>query len=314
MQLAERVEIRDPALKKCPSAAKAAVDIAASSAWLKPCPFKALHVSASCMAVALLCVLALWPVTLAAQSEPALGLPAQAEQLFTLANQARAAQGAGPLKWDAALAAAALAHCQRMAREGEIAHRYGDEPSLTDRAGQAGAHFSLIEENVAVGSNIEHIHQGWMNSPGHRANLLNPQVNRVGMAVVRAEGVFFAVADYARSAAVLTPAQVEAAVAALIRPSGVTIMKDPSAARAACVLDHGLPRSFSGPQPEFVMRWQNPDLFELPPDLANKLASGDFKLADIGSCPAQNVEGDFTVYRVAVLLYTSGSAWPKPYY
>jgi uncharacterized protein YkwD len=266
------------------------------------------------LVTAVLCTLSLGAAAQAAQTEPAQGLAAEAEQLFALANQARAAQGAGPLKWDAGLNAAALAHCQRMAREGEIAHRYGDEPSLTDRAGQAGAHFSLIEENVAVGSHMERIHQGWMNSPGHRANLLNPQVNRVGIAVVRAEGVFYAVADYARSAAVLTPSQVESTVAALIRPSGVAIMKDPSAARAACVLDRGLPRSFSGPQPGFVMRWQNADLSQLPSDLANKLASGDYRLADIGSCPAQNVEGDFTVYRVAVLLYTSGAAWPKAYY
>jgi uncharacterized protein YkwD len=49
------------------------------------------------------------------------------------------------------LAAAARRHCLRMAAEGPISHRYEGEPDLSERAAQAGAHFSLIEENVAVG-------------------------------------------------------------------------------------------------------------------------------------------------------------------
>src|SRR5271165_3572171 len=79
-------------------------------------------------------------------------LPAQepaARQVMELANQARAASGLAPLQWDAALAAAAYNHAQRMAQEGPIAHRYGGEPDLPERAAAAGARFSLIEENIA---------------------------------------------------------------------------------------------------------------------------------------------------------------------
>lgn len=251
---------------------------------------------------------------LGAQPAPSGGpqnLRSQAEQLFALANQARAAQGAGPLKWDAGLAAAALAHCQRMAAEGPISHRYGGEADLAERAGKAGAHFSLIEENVALGSQVAGIHDGWMNSPGHRANLLNASVDRVGIAVVAGGGVFYAVADYARAVEMLTPAQIEAAIGGLIRPGGVAIRSDPALARAACALDHGLPHSAAGPQPDFVMRWQNPDLTQLPQDLTDKLASGRYSQAEVGSCPAQNVEGSFTVYRVAVLLYSANATRPK---
>ncbi len=86
-----------------------------------------------------------------AQQQAGQVMPAAAEQLFALANQARAEAGAGRLKWDGALAEAARQHCLRMAAEGPISHRYGGEPDLSDRAGQAGAHFSLIEENVALG-------------------------------------------------------------------------------------------------------------------------------------------------------------------
>src|ERR1017187_1679756 len=75
----------------------------------------------------------------------------EAWEIVMLANQARTEQGAGPLKWDPALGEAARRHCLRLVAEGPISHRYGDEPDLSQRAGQAGAHFSLIEENVALG-------------------------------------------------------------------------------------------------------------------------------------------------------------------
>lgn len=229
--------------------------------------------------------------------------PGAAEQLLALANQSRAQQGAPPLKWDGALAEAARQHCLRMAAEGPIAHRYGGEPDLSDRAGQAGAHFSLIEENVALAATAAEIHDAWMHSPGHRANLLNPQVDHVGIAVVAARGELYAVADYSRAVQTMSASQVETRIAALIRPSGVAILDDPELAREACRADHGIPAAHGGPQPTFVMRWQGADLNRLPQQLVQKLESGQYKRAEVGSCPAQVDQGDFSAYRVAVLLY-----------
>ena len=60
----------------------------------------------------------------------------ESRQLFALANQARAQAGVGRLEWDPALAAAALKHCERMAEEGPISHRYGGEPDVSGRAAQ----------------------------------------------------------------------------------------------------------------------------------------------------------------------------------
>lgn len=231
-------------------------------------------------------------------------LPAKAEQLFAMANQTRAQEGRGRLVWDQALADAAMKHCMRMAAEGPISHRYGGEPDLTARAGAAGAHFSLIEENIAVGSYPSSIHEGWLNSPGHRANLLNAEIDHVGIAVVAAQGVLYAVADYARAAPVLSPVEVESTVARLLRAQGVSIRRDTTEARAACRLDHGLPpQAENGGMPQFVMRWQDANLEQLPTQLVESLASGRYRQAEVGSCPARNTEGAFTVYRVAVLLF-----------
>lgn len=225
-----------------------------------------------------------------------------AEQIFALGNQARAEAGIPRLVWDPALAVAALAHCRRMAAEGPIAHRYGGEPALTTRAAQAGAHFSLIEENVAVGATPEAIHQAWMQSPGHRQNLLNPQVDHVGIAVVSAHGVLYVVADYTAAAQNLTAAQVEARVAALIRVSGVAIRPNPAPARAACVRGDGWSPT-PADRPAWMIRWQNSDLSRLPSALTHQLGSGSFRQAAVGSCPAEHYNGAFTSYRVAVLLY-----------
>lgn len=222
---------------------------------------------------------------------------------MVLANHARAAQGVRPLKWDAALAEAARLHCQRMAEEGPISHRYGGEPDLGERAGAAGAHFSLIEENVAIGPTPAAIHDEWMHSEGHYRNLMNPEVDRVGVALVASRGVLYAVADYAAGVPVLTVEQAEAKTKALVRVSGVAVRNDPTAARAACAMDRGMPVAESGPQPMFVMRWQDANLGQLPQRLVDQLGSRKYREAAVGSCEAQNVEGAFTVYRMAVLLY-----------
>jgi hypothetical protein len=226
-----------------------------------------------------------------------------AEQLLALANQSRAQVGLGRLQWDPALASAAMRHCERMAVEGPIAHRYTGELDLSSRAGAAGAHFSLIEENIAVGPYASTIHQGWLDSPGHRANLLNREIDRVGIAVIAAHGVLYATADYERDVPVLSQPQVEASIASLISASGVAIGNDAGAARAICALDRGVPASERGGQPGFVMRWQDADLSHLPRPLTERLASGQYRQAVVGSCPPKSVEGAFTVYRIAVLLY-----------
>jgi hypothetical protein len=250
------------------------------------------------LAAAILCVAARaqWPARGGNMQEAA-------EEIFALANRARAQAGVGRLEWDPALAAAALQHCQLMVYQGSISHRYQGEPELSARAAAAGAHFSVIEENVAIGPSAGTIHQEWMQSPGHRANLLSPEVDRVGVAVVSSRGTLYAVADYSRAVESLGQQQVEARVAALVRRSGVEIVRDPSLARAACKTDSGMPRAEDGSMPRFVMRWQDSDLSQLPQALADKLATGRYRQAAVGSCPATTPEGAFTAYRVAVLLY-----------
>jgi hypothetical protein len=245
--------------------------------------------------------------TLLAQTDSLHGNPAttppEGLQIVQLINQARAAVKAGPLQWDAALAEAARQHCQHMAAEESIQHQYGGEPAVAERALQAGAHFSLIAESVAAGSSPEDIQKGWMRSPDDRANLLNPQVDHVGIAVIASRDVLYVVADFERAVPALTQSQVEAAIAELLRRSGIAVQRDPTAARATCVTDKTLSRTEVGRHPGFVLRWQDSDMTTLPQALVERIKTPQYSEAAVGSCPPQDVNGPFTTYRVAVLLY-----------
>jgi hypothetical protein len=246
------------------------------------------------------------PAAAAAGQQPARPgsyFPAEAQQLLALANQSRAAAGVGPLQWDPALAAAALEHCQRMAAAGPIAHQYSGELELTVRARSAGAHFSLIEENVAFGTYIAAIHQGWLKSPGHRANLLNPEVDAVGIAVVPGRGAFYVVADYARAVPVLSREQIEATVAKLISPSGLFIVPNPADARAYCATGSQPSSSRGFIRSAFLMVWEDSDISTLPRDLAGQVASGRYHSAVVGACTPKDAESGFTSYRIAAILF-----------
>jgi hypothetical protein len=250
-----------------------------------------------------LCFALIAPTIAIGQSSPAtaqLSLPDAAQRLFTLANESRAAEGVGPLKWDPALADAAMKHCLRMSVETPLAHRYDGEPDLTTRAAAAGAHFSTIEENIALGGSPAVIHKAWLDSPGHRKNLFSPTVDRVGIAVVSYQGLLFAVADYARAVPVLTQTEVETAFAKLLRARHLIVSRDSREARTYCASSG----KYQGSDPpRMLMRWQNPDVTQLPAELVAALTDGSYQKAAVGSCPAQDVDGGFTTYRVAVLLF-----------
>jgi hypothetical protein len=141
-----------------------------------------------------------------------------------------------------------------------------------------------------------------MHSPGHRANLLSPDVDRVGIAVVAARGVLYAVADYSRGVEQLSAAQVEARVAALIRVSGVAILRDPSVARAACATDEGMPRAEGGEMPRFVMRWQDGDLTPVAAGAGGQAGFRQLSAGGGGELPGAGDGGGVSAYRVAVIV------------
>ncbi|UVE18958.1 CAP domain-containing protein [Pseudomonas sp. LS44] len=88
-----------------------------------------------------------------------------------------------PLAWNATLATAAETHSRTMANGNFFAHRDRDGRTPSDRAELAGYSGGLIGENLAAGlDNSRKIVDGWLASPGHCANLMNPQFSELGAA------------------------------------------------------------------------------------------------------------------------------------
>jgi uncharacterized protein YkwD len=119
--------------------------------------------------------------------------------LFAAVNQARRAQGLTPLRWDESLATAARRHANVMAERGSAQHGFEGEPSLSARVKQAGAHFSWLSENVIQGPSTEFIHVQFMKSPPHRANILDRDMDSIGIGVVEQRGQLFAVEDLSQA-------------------------------------------------------------------------------------------------------------------
>src|SRR5579875_3720356 len=140
-----------------------------------------------------------------------------AEQyLFSAANAERMQRGLPPLRWDETLYRAAQRHAGEMAARESISHQYPGEADLAERGRAAGARFTVIAENVGEAWSAPVLHEAWMESPDHRANLLDRRVNAVGISVYRRGSQLYAVEDFERSVENLSYDAQEAAIEQLL--------------------------------------------------------------------------------------------------
>jgi uncharacterized protein YkwD len=233
------------------------------------------------------------------RSEPENNLTVAEQYLLAAANDARASQGLAPVRLDPVLAEAAAAHAREMADHAAISHQFNGEPELAERGASAGVHFSIISENVAEAPTSVIIHDLWMHSPHHRANLLDPNVDSIGIAVVVRDKQLYAVEDFASTVQSLTLNQQEHAVAGALAKSGMKVAQTTQDARQTCMMDTGYAGSR---QPWFIMRYTAASLDEIPSQLKTRLSSGKYHQAVVGACPSTR-KTPFTAYNIAVLLY-----------
>ncbi|MBC9730293.1 CAP domain-containing protein [Streptomyces sp. TRM68367] len=105
-----------------------------------------------------------------------------AADVIDLTNRERARAGLPALAADTALTAAAQAHSADMVARDFYSHTAPDGSKPWDRAAAAGASRRSIGENIACGQRSPaEVVEGWMNSPGHRANILKPDFTHIGI-------------------------------------------------------------------------------------------------------------------------------------
>lgn len=115
---------------------------------------------------------------------------AEGQKLLERINTARAQSrqcgaqtfaATAPLAWSALLASAAETHSRAMANGNFFSHRDRDGRTPSDRAELAGYSGGQIGENIAAGQDsADKVVSGWLASPGHCANLMNPQFSELG--------------------------------------------------------------------------------------------------------------------------------------
>jgi uncharacterized protein YkwD len=117
-------------------------------------------------------------------------------RIFDLIDAQRRHQGLRPLIYNPQLDRMAKIQAENMARYQKMAHVIPDAslPTLGDRARYVGYVYGRLAENVALGyPSAETVVEGWMNSSGHRRNILDGEVVETGIGIARssAGGVYY---------------------------------------------------------------------------------------------------------------------------
>lgn len=109
---------------------------------------------------------------------------ASEKTMFDLVNKERVDRGIKTLTWSDALMEVARAHCLDMFSRGYFSHYTPEGLSPFDRMDKAGIKYTAAGENLAYAPNVNIAHQGLMNSPGHKANILQVEFGHLGVGVI----------------------------------------------------------------------------------------------------------------------------------
>ena len=111
------------------------------------------------------------------------------DALLTLVNAERQRAGVAPLRLNHTLATAAQRHADDMAATRNLSHQGSDGSTLRSRIDDTDYGWMAIGENVAMGqTSPEAVMRSWMNSAGHRRNILNPDFQELGVGYAEGGG------------------------------------------------------------------------------------------------------------------------------
>jgi len=105
------------------------------------------------------------------------------QRIFELTNERRAENGVRALVWSEDIAVVARAHSQDMVDRNYFDHNTPEGITPFQRLTIGGVSYSTAGENIATSATAELIMNAWMNSPGHKANILNSSFGKLGVGV-----------------------------------------------------------------------------------------------------------------------------------
>jgi uncharacterized protein YkwD len=236
------------------------------------------------------------------------------ERLLDLANQSRRQAGAPPLTLDPGLSRAARIHAQAMVDARQLSHQFTGEPSLPQRlADRTSLQLDQEGENVALDYNADDGHNHLMHSPPHRANLLNPAYNVVGLGVVRGGDRLYIVQDFGHALPSYSLPEVKEQVASAVnlirnqlRLSNLARQDLTTADDAACSMAqadklgtspvHALANRFT------VLTYTSLHPETLPAEANHAIASHNLRSFYVGACYSRTETYPTGVYWVVLAL------------
>jgi uncharacterized protein YkwD len=232
-------------------------------------------------------------------------------QLFTLANEARAQAGVLPLQRDEGLTQAAREHAAAMAAQQQLSHQFSGETSVQQRLTAATPlHLDRAGENVAYAATVDQAHDNLMHSPPHRENLLNPAYNLAGFGVVRSGDSLYVVQDFGHGSQINTTEQSENMVAGSVmrmreKSNGSPLQRlDGRGARAAaCSMAQADSLNVSSNPGQYFLRYTSMQPETLPASAAKTIADRGLRGFAVGTCYSRTASYPGGVYWIAVVFY-----------
>ncbi|MEO6611473.1 MAG: CvpA family protein [Chitinophagaceae bacterium] len=123
-------------------------------------------------------------VSLTFKYDKAIERPGLENQMLQLVNKERTSRGLKPLQADPELTQVGRKHSMDMFVRGYFAHKNPDGKDPFDRMKAGNIRFLAAGENLALSQSVQIAHTNLMNSPGHRANILNPAFGRLGIGIM----------------------------------------------------------------------------------------------------------------------------------
>src|SRR5437016_10336066 len=251
-------------------------------------------------------ILVLGTVALA-QSGPS---PVQSK-LLDLVNHERETHSLPKFQWDDHLAQSAAAHAQLVTQREELSHQFPGEAPLGERIGATGLRFNAAGENLAYAPTVEEVHKGLMNSPPHRANILDSKYNAIGFAMVPHDGELYVVQNFARILPMYSEEQFRDAVVAAFNQERraaklgkLEVQSDPHLRKAACgpnPIPEIIGRSNPGASDVVVFTASAPE--KLPAQMKKAATDRELRRMNIGVCFRPGKEHGYASFSVVAAFF-----------
>jgi len=236
------------------------------------------------------------------------------KQLVELINQERVREGLQPLVVDERLTQAARKHTELMVKNKALSHQFDGEPSPQMRFVDENLRADRLAENVALEMDVAGAHAVLMNSPPHRANILSPSYNAVGVGVMHSGDLLYVTEDFAQRLPDYSELEADAVLqnaitryastqglAAPVRKAQLAIQQMACNMALSDALDPNSPRSIL--EVHHVVTWTATNLEELPGDVKRLLSQPLNSRYSLGVCFAPGVSHPGGVYWIVMVTY-----------